>query len=335
MLKHFRVPGRLALKLQELGIPIPAVLRRAGLPRDLFAQTRVLVSTEELFALWRAIEGVSSDPLIGLKIGVETKTERFHPMAIAALSTQNLVAASEHMARYKKLTAPEEILVQLDEEEFSVGFRWLLAVDAEPQVLTDYCFAWMLSLARHGTGTQLNPVRVEYVQQRENLRQIERNLGCTAICGASRNVIVFRASDATAPFVTRNAELLDLLAPQFEEQLRQYKDEDSFMELVRRTIQDKLTGHRPSIDAISQMLHMSPRTLQRRLKESGSSFQRVLDEARHQMARYYLSNSVLELNEAAYLLGFEDPNSFGRAFRTWEGVPPSDWRETHRTFKVM
>jgi hypothetical protein len=49
---------------------------------------------------------------------------------------------------------------------------------------------------------------------------------------------------------TRNAELLDLLAPQFEEQLRQYKEEDSFIELVRRTIQDKLTGHRPSINSV-------------------------------------------------------------------------------------
>jgi len=88
---------------------------------------------------------------------------------------------------------------------------------------------------------------------------------------------------------------------------------------------------RPSMDAISEALHMSPRTLQRRLQETGSSFQRVLDEARHSMARYYLSNSVLELNEAAYLLGFEDPNSFGRAFRNWEGMPPSDWRETHRS----
>ena len=130
-------------------------------------------------------------------------------------------------------------------------------------------------------------------------------------------------------------ELLDLLAPQFEEQMRQYKEEDGFIELVRRTIQDKLTGHRPSINAVSQTLHMGPRTLQRRLQESGSSFQRVLDEARHQMARYYLSNSSLELNEAAYLLGFEDPNSFGRAFRNWEGMPPNDWRETHRPTKVM
>jgi AraC-like DNA-binding protein len=335
MLKHFRVAGRLAVKLEELGISVSKVLRQAGLPRDLFEQTRILVSTSELFALWRSIDGVSSDPLIGVKLGVETKTERFNPMAIAALSTENLFAASQHMARFKKLTAPEEILVELNADEFCVGFRWLRAVDVEPWTLTDYCFSWMHSLARHGTGTQLNPLRAEYVQQRSNIRQLERSLGCEVIVGAPRNRIIFHASDATKPFVTRNAELLDLLAPQFEEQLRQYREEDSFLELVRRTVQDKLTGHRPSIYAVSQALHMGPRTLQRRLQDSGSNFQRVLDEARHQMARYYLSNSALELSEAAYLLGFEDPNSFGRAFRNWEGMPPSDWRETHRPTKVM
>jgi AraC-like DNA-binding protein len=335
MLKHFRVPGRLAVKLEELGVSVSTVLRKAGLPRDLFEQTRVLVSTSELFALWRAIDHVSSDPLVGTRLGIETKTERFHPMAIAALSTENLVAASKHMARYKKLTAPEEITVELDQEEFTVGFRWLLSVDEEPWTLTDYCFSWMRSLARHGSGTHLSPLRAEYVQQRTNIRQIERSLSCEIVTGAPRNVIVFRASDATKPFVTRNAELLEMLAPQFEEQLQQYKDEDSFIELVRRTVQDKLTGHRPSIDEISEALHMGPRTLQRRLQDSGSSFQRVLDEARHRMARYYLSNSALELNEAAYLLGFEDPSSFGRAFRSWEGMPPSDWRDTHRTAKVM
>src|SRR5438874_950039 len=196
MLKHFRVPGRLAVKLEELGVPVSVVLRRAGLPRDLFEQTRVLVSTGELFALWRAIDQVSSDPLIGVKLGIETKTERFHPMAIAALSTENLVTATEHLARYKKLTAPEEIFNKLSKEEFRVAFRWLLAVDVEPQVLTDYCFSWMISLARHGTGTQLNPLRVEYVQQRQNLRVLERSLGCKVVSGAPHNAIVFRASDA-------------------------------------------------------------------------------------------------------------------------------------------
>lgn len=335
MQKYFRVPGRLALKLKELGLALPTVLHRAGLPRDLFDQTRVLVSTQELFSLWRAIESVSDDPLIGLKLGVETKTERFHPMAIAALSTENFKAAVEHMARYKKLTAPEEILSELSDEQFRVSFRWLLAVDAEPQVLADYCFSWMVTLARHGTGTQLKPVRIEYVHARKHQRTLSRHFGCEVVEGAPQNAIVFHASDALAPFVTRNTELLDLLAPQFEEQLRQAKEEDSFVELVRRTIQDKLTGQRPSVEVISQALHISPRTLQRRLQESGSSYQRVLDEARHLMARYYLGNSALELNEAAYLLGFEDPNSFGRAFRGWEGIPPSDWREAQRNLPVQ
>jgi AraC-like DNA-binding protein len=336
LIKRFRIPGRLALKLKESGVPVAAVLRRAGLPQDLFEQSRVFVSTEELFAIWDAIGRVTSDPLIGLKLGVESKMERFHPMAIAALSTENLVTATKQLARYKKLTAPEEIVNELDETEFRISYRWLLAVDAEPQALTDYCLAWTLSIARLGIGDQqLKPLRIEYLQPRANLRPIERHFGCEAVCGAPRNGIVFRAADATAPFVTRNCDLLDLLAPQFEEQLRQFKAEDTFVELVRRAIQDKLTGHRPSIDAIAQSLHMSSRTVQRRLQGVGYNFQRVLDEARHQMARHYLSNSVLELNETAYLLGFEDPNSFGRAFRTWEGIPPSDWRETHRSSTVM
>jgi hypothetical protein len=55
MLKHFRVPGRLAVKLEELRVSVPTVLRKARLPRDLFEQTRILVSTNELFALWHAI----------------------------------------------------------------------------------------------------------------------------------------------------------------------------------------------------------------------------------------------------------------------------------------
>jgi AraC-like DNA-binding protein len=123
-------------------------------------------------------------------------------------------------------------------------------------------------------------------------------------------------------------ELLDLIAPQFEEQLREHKQEDSFVALLRRAIQYRLTGQRPSMDVISEALHMSPRTLQCQLQEAGSNFQRDLDEARHSMARYYLSNSVLELNEAAYLLGFEDPNSFGGAFRNWEGAAKRKARDS-------
>jgi AraC-like DNA-binding protein len=121
-----------------------------------------------------------------------------------------------------------------------------------------------------------------------------------------------------------------MLAPQFEEELRLENSDENFVERVRIAIHQKLTGRRPTIEDIADALHLSSRTLQRRLQDEGFNFQRVLDEARHQLARHYLTNSVLELNEAAYLLGYEDGNSFVRAFRTWEGVPPARWREKQR-----
>jgi AraC-like DNA-binding protein len=141
---------------------------------------------------------------------------------------------------------------------------------------------------------------------------------------------VFRAADAQTPFVTRNAELLALLAPQFEEELKQEAGEEDFAGRVRGAIQQKLTGRRPTIEDVAGALRISSRTLQRRLQDEGLSFQRALEDARRQLARHYLNNSGLELNEAAYLLGYEDPSSFVRAFRTWEGVPPARWREEQR-----
>jgi AraC-like DNA-binding protein len=330
MNKHFRISGSLFLKLEELGVPASAVLRRAGLSQGFINQPRVLLTTEEFFALWRAVGEVGTNPAIGLMLGTETKTERFTPNGLAALSTENFGLAVEQMARYKQLTCPEEILQEKDREEWRIQFRWLLADEVEPPMLIDCCFAWVLSIARHGTGMRLSPLRVEFVQHRPHVRAIERQFGCPVACGALRNAIVFRASDAQRPFVTRNAELLALLAPKFEEELKQENSEEDFAERVRGAIQQKLTGRRPTIEDIADALHISSRTLQRRLQDAGSSFQRVLEEARHQLARHYLNNSVLELNEAAYLLGYEDANSFVRAFRTWEGVPPARWREQQR-----
>src|SRR5690349_8035894 len=137
MNKTFRVSGSTFHKLEELGIPAGQVLRRAGLSQGFINQPRVLLNTEELFALWRAVGEVSSNPAIGLLLGTETKTERFHPIGLAALSSENFGAAIEQMARYKQLTCPEEILQEKDDEEWSIQFRWLLADEVEPPVLNE------------------------------------------------------------------------------------------------------------------------------------------------------------------------------------------------------
>ncbi len=329
MIKHFRVAGRVADKLTEQGVSLQTVLKRAGLPSNLFQQTRVLVTTEQLFAFWQSIGDVCEDPMIPLRMATETRTEWFHPSGIASLSCDNFGAAIDHMARYKQLTCPEAIDSIIDGNEWTIRFRWLQAVENEPPALIDYCFGWMQTIGRHGSGTSVSPLRVEYVQPRSYAKQIERHFNCPIITGTTQNAIIFRASDARLPFITRNAELLDMLAPQLNLELKQSQAQDSLIEQVRSAIQQRLTGQRPSVDDIARDLHMSSRTLQRRLQETDTSFQRELDEARKQMARYYLRNSILELNEAAYLLGYEDSNSFVRAFRGWEGIPPGQWRETY------
>jgi AraC-like DNA-binding protein len=74
---------------------------------------------------------------------------------------------------------------------------------------------------------------------------------------------------------------------------------------------------------------MSVRTLQRRLGDERRTFQQLMREARHELARHYLSQPKLELNETAYLLGYEDAHSFFRAFQQWEGRSPGAWRARH------
>lgn len=330
MSKHFRVPARKVAKMREAGINVAEVLQRAGLPANLLEQPRVLLTTDEWFAMWRAIDQVGRDPAIGLTLGTEDRPERHDPVGLAALSAASFGEAITSIGRYKQITCPEEVVSEISDTEWSIQFRWLLAEEQEPEILVDVCFAWVLSLARHGTGERISPLRLELVQQRENARVLEKHFGCRAVSGCARNALIFRSKDAERPFVTRNADLLAMLAPQLDEELKRHRGHESFPEQVRAAIQRRLTGRRPKMLEVARELRMSARTLQRRLQESGGSFQQALEEARRELARHYLAYSPLELNETAYLLGYEDSSSFVRAFRGWEGVPPAHWREAQR-----
>jgi AraC-like DNA-binding protein len=330
MSKHFRLPGRLPGRLRAAGVSVPALLKDAGLPAGLLDQPRILLTTEEFFALWQAIGRATKNPAIGLELATEQNSSDFDPMILAALATPTFGEAMRQVSRYKLLSCPEEILHEVDDEEWRLHFRWLMAEGEEPEVLTELCFAWVLSIGRHGTGTKISPLRVELTNPRGHARVIERHFGCPVVFGTARNSIVFRASDGELPFVTSNAELLGMLAPQLDKELKQQRGDETFPERVKATIQRKLSGRRPKMQEIARELRMSSRTLQRKLQDEGFSFQQVLEQARHQLARHYLNHSRLELNEAAYLLGYEDSNSFVRAFRGWEGVPPGLWREVQR-----
>jgi len=91
MQKHFRHSNRMLSVLDEHGISSATVLRRAHLSQDLLNEPRFLLTTEEMFALCRAIGEVSGDPAIGLSLGTVTRTQNFNPTGIVALRLRRLV----------------------------------------------------------------------------------------------------------------------------------------------------------------------------------------------------------------------------------------------------
>jgi AraC-like DNA-binding protein len=330
MINRFRVSNLLPNRLEELGISPMVVLRQAGLPMGLFNQEKIQVTTGELFALWRAIAEVSRDPAIGLKVGSEERIERYSPVAIAALYTRSFREALQRLARYKQLTCPEEIRIVERDGECTVQFKWLLAREPEPEVLVDVCFASVVSVGRRGTGQSINPIRVELKRAASHRQLIEEYFRCPVKFTAGHNALIFSCADLDRPFLTHNPELLAMVAPQLEAELRQQLAQQTVPEQVKAILKRLLAGQRPAMQHVARELRLSSRTLQRRLTEEGVTFQQLLEDARRELARHYLLHSSLELNETAYLLGYEDANSFFRAFQHWEGTSPGQWRTVHK-----
>ena len=329
MSDRFRISSLLAPRLAEHQISLPALLERAGLPPGFFRQEKIYATTAELFALWRSIGELSADPGIGLKFGAEPRTERYHPAAIAAICSRSFRDALQRMARYKQLTCPEEIRLHIAGDETSVEFFFLEAEEIQPDVLVDNCLSWILSIARKGTDGQITPLRVELTRAAAHRDLLENHYGCRVRFKAGRNALVFRSSDLDRAFVTHNVDVLAAIGDQLENELNERDAGANVGEQVKHTLKRSLAGKRPTLQHIARELRMSARTLQRRLTDANITFQQLVEDTRRELARHYLKQSAMELNEAAYLLGYEDANSFFRAFHLWEGTSPGEWRTRH------
>jgi AraC-like DNA-binding protein len=134
------------------------------------------------------------------------------------------------------------------------------------------------------------------------------SFACPVRFGARHNRLFFRVEDIDQPFITYNPDLLEVIAPQLEAELKQHLTNKSLKEQAKGILKRSLAGQRPRLEEVAAELRMSARTLQRKLVEEGASFHILMEEARHEMAQHYLRQRSLELNETAYLLGYEDPN---------------------------
>lgn len=320
------VTKALVARVRELGLAREELEAEIGAPLAAEDDRSIEITTAQFFALWRAVEGrLGHDRALGLRMGIDSTTRGFSVATTAALHAEDLREALVVMGRYKRLMCPETIEIEAAPGEASVRFHWILGPTEVPRLLVDGTFAGLVSLARVGTGTFVVPRRIELARPRADVALLEDLFRCPIVFDAPFDKLVVAEADLARPFVTRDADALAALVPDLEAALADRGRARTARAEVRMALARTMST-RPSIDKLARRLATSARTLQRRLGEEGTSYQRELDEVRRVMAARLLARTRVDPLEIAFLLGFEEPNSFARAFRGWEGKTPLRYR---------
>jgi AraC-like DNA-binding protein len=280
--------------------------------------------TEQYFAFWKAL-GASSPPDIGLRLAAQTSVHEYDLSLLAALHSPDVRTALEKLGRYKRLCGPQDLNQEHSSKEVAISTVWLHASSPAPARLVDAMFATLVLLFQRGSGRALAPKRVELTRVRADETMLMRFFGCSLKFRAKRDALVLDDRILDTLFVTHNADLLRALLPSLDAQVAR-KRGNGFLDDVREAVAKRMSGERPTTDKVAHELATSPRTLQRRLGEQGTSYQEVLDDVRRHTARRLLGAEGIDIAEIAFLLGFEELNSFTRAFRGWEGKTPKQWR---------
>jgi AraC-like DNA-binding protein len=313
--------------LKDLGISSVNVLRRAGLPEDLLAKPSARLGASDFYRFWNAIGQESQDPLLPIALCQTIRSESFSPPLFAAMASPNWSVAMQRIARYKRLVAPMRLDVRQQDQSVVIDLIWLVNQPTPPAslVLTELVFFVML--ARMGTRQAMTPLRVQTPELPAQQEPYRRFLGLAIEPGPVPQISFSRA-DATAPFLTSNADLWAAFEPELRTRLAELDVSASLTQRVRAILLEALPGGSFDMGQVAGKLAMSRRTLQRQLEAEGTRYTSLLQQTRHALARHYLHKTGLPVAEISFLLGFEEPNSFYRAFRDWTGLSPEQVRRT-------
>lgn len=308
--------------LATLGVSIEHLCERAGIEA-----TNAWI-TDDFFRIWAAADAQLGDRSAGLRFGSEGIARGYGVAAIVALHAPDFGQALAALSRYKRLTCPELVEVEIAGEEASVRYRWLQATREVPRLLVDTTMASLAAMALRGSGGLIAPIRLELARRAMDGALLRDYFGCPIVFGASHDAMIFDRAALEMPFVTADGGAFAHVLADFEQRLADGEGFSGLVGEVRMTIARQLSeGRQPSIAAVARRLAVSRRTLQRRLDEGRTSFQQQLASVRRTTASRLLANTELDPVAIAMLLGFAEPNSFVRAFRGWEQTTPLRWRE--------
>lgn len=324
-----KLPRAFWQSIEQLGLSPSMVQRHAQLPTDLHLNDAAIISTHQLFAVWNAIEALSADPAFAIKMVRDTPSAKHKLAFLAALYAADFREGLARYSRFMRLCSPDQICVEEHEGKVSFTIVWPPGSGSEPYLSVEACFAFVLELGRRGTGEHLVPLAVSLRRPEQNLQTHASFFGCPIHYGAARDQLTMSAAGLDLPFREHNPEVLHFMTPGMTAAVQELEAPVGFREQVIDVLKRTLANGRPTLPHLARELLQSERTLQRRLAAEGTTFSALLNEARRQVGLRLLADTTLELKEVAYLLGYEDTNSYFRAFRQCENVSPSEWRRVN------
>lgn len=314
------------LLILDMGYAPAEVLSLARLPGDLFARPGASLSPAQYFDLWRGLEQAAGHDELALKLAQAMSVEAFDPALFACLCSPDLNTALQRLAHYKRLIGPLHMAVDIRADRTQVSLRCYGSTAPIPRSLGVSELVFFTQLARLATRERIEPLAASLPDLPANLAAYKAYLGCTL--GASEQIqIAFSAHDAQRPFLTENMAMWAAFEPALNSRLCDLDAQASMRERVRAVLLETLPAGITSIDAVAQRLAISKRSLQRQLADESVGFQELLSEVRHELARHYLSRTDISAGEISWLLGFQESNSFIRAFRSWTGTTPAAYRQ--------
>lgn len=277
--------------------------------------------------LWQLAVAASGDDAFGLSVARHVGPTTFHALGYALNASATLHEVFDRMLRYFAVVTD---VAELEFGPAPEGYRFAIRVPEAPAPAPqaiDAFAALIVRLCRGLLGRREFAPRLVRLQREEprNRAAFEKLFRAPLQFSAAENALYFEGAVLDMPLEGANPELArhnDEIVQRYLARLQR----DDIVTRVRVAFAELLPKGEPGAAAVALRLHLSERSLQRRLAEAQTSFTAVLRDTRHGLARSYLRDPHLSVGEIAYLLGFGDMSSFTRAFRRWEGVSPSEFR---------
>jgi len=318
--------------LQRQGVAPEVLLAHAQLTPEVLAQRDQRVAASAYLALLG--EGVrrSGDDCLGLHLGEAVRPGYYGVLGYLIMSCATLADALHRQARYAALVGNLGV-VGLDDEpsrpccEPLVVHSWQPLLPQQQRQVSEETLAGWVSFGRWISGLDIAPTEVRFQHPAPaDTSEHQRIFRCPVLFGQADNALIFPKRLLGVPLGQADAQVQGTLDAYADRLLGELKQGHHVLDQARLQLARQLPEQGPDLEAIASALALSPRTLQRRLREAGLSFSQLVDETRQQLALHYLRDPALELAEIAFLVGFSEPGSLARAFRRWTGTSPGEYR---------